>query len=130
MNRRSLVGVSTLLLTFGAVSLEACSDRFTSGELIGSYALNVGVGSDILVLRADGSFLHSYQDSSLPRIELGGKWELDNVADGQVVSLEGFTDLPTKSAQESGYYVLRPTRFFGSIRLMRNFDLNEFYRKR
>ena len=28
-----------------------------------------------------------------------------------------------------GYYLLTPNRFFGSIRLVRNEDLNEFYKK-
>jgi|SRR6185437_3802115 len=126
---RSLPRLSALLLAFGITSLVGCSDKFTPNDLVGSYALNVGPGSDVLELKGDGTYVHSYQDSNVPKNELGGKWQLDNTPNGEVVTLDNFKVLPGENATGSGYYLLKPTRFFGSIRLMRNLDLNEFYKK-
>jgi hypothetical protein len=92
----SLARVSALLLALGTVSLEGCSDKFIPNDLVGSYTLNVGPGSDVLELKSDGTYVHSYQDANFPKSKLGGKWQLDSTPDGEVVTLEDFKVLPEK----------------------------------
>ena len=113
--KRSFISISILLLMLLALSLGGCSDKFTPGELVGLYTLNVGPGSDVLELKSDGTYVHSYQAFSAPKSELGGKWQLDDTPVGEMVTLDNFKVLSGEDSGRSGYYLLTPTRFFGSI---------------
>jgi hypothetical protein len=82
-----------------------------------------------LELKRDGEYVHGYQEKGSAKQTLTGKWELERTRYGQVVTLENFHPLRGENTSGNGYYLLEPNRFFGSIRLVRNADLNEFYRK-
>lgn len=58
-----------------------------------------------------------------------GRWELEDTEDGQTVTLDNFQPLPGGQTNGSGFYLLKPQRFFGAVRLMRNTDLNEYYKR-
>jgi hypothetical protein len=116
-------------LVASLVALGACSGEFHKDELIGTYILNTGPAMNTLELKRDGDYVHGYQEKGSAKKTLTGKWELERTRYGQVVILENFHPLPGESTNARGYYLLEPTRFFGSVRLVRNADLNEFYTK-
>jgi putative transposase len=102
------------------VVLVACSSRFARDEPIGTYILNSGLESDVLELKGSGYYTHSYQWKDSPKEVSSGKWQLDDTRDGQVVTLDHFHPLPREKTNGDGFYLLEPTRSFGSIRLVRN----------
>jgi len=126
----SPVRLPVLFVALWALTLVGCSDKFTIEELAGTYTLNVGPGVDSVELRSDGIYIHSYQDSNVPKNESSGTWQLDTTPDGEFVTLNDFKPLPGENTTGRGYYLLKPMHSFGSIRLMRNIDLNESYSKR
>ncbi len=111
------------------LALGACSDQFRKEDLVGKYVLNTGPYIDTLELKSDGNYVHAYQPIGSEKETLSGKWQLDETAVGQYVTLNDHRPLPSENSSSRGFYLLRATRFFGSIRLVRNDDLNEFYRK-
>ena len=116
------------------VAFETRTDDFRREELVGSYVLNVGPGTDKLELRSDGTYIHTRQGSNATRSEDHDKWELDNMNGSQQLSLDNINldnneALSGEKAKRRGYYLLKPTRFFGSIHLERDPDLNVFYKK-
>jgi hypothetical protein len=127
--RQSLKRFATPFFLASLVALGACSSEFRKDDLIGKYILNTGPGLDILELKRDGEYVHSVQEKGSANETLTGKWELERTRYSQVVTLDNFHALPGESANGNGYYLLEPRRFFGSIRLVRNADLNEFYKK-
>jgi hypothetical protein len=73
-----------------------------------------------LELKGSGYYTHSYQWKDSPKEVSSGKWQLDDTRDGQVVTLDHFHPLPREKTNGDGFYLLEPTRSFGSIRLVRN----------
>jgi len=120
---------AALFFVVSLAALGACSVEFHKDELIGTYVLNTGPATNILELKSDGGYVHGYQEKGSAKETLTGKWELDRTRYGQVVRLDNFHALSGESTKGNGYYLLEPTRFFGLVRLVRNADLNEFYKK-
>ena len=111
------------------IALGACSGEFSRDDLIGVYILNTGSAADTLELKRNGEYVNIYQEKDSAKETVTGKWELERTYYSQVVVLDNFHPLPEKSATRNGFYLLEPTRFLGSIRLVRDADLNEFYEK-
>jgi hypothetical protein len=121
------VGTNTAVISL-FVFPSACSHAFTKGELVGEYTLKIKGENATLELRDSGEYIHHYRERDLPEQTVTGKWDLDNTADGQAVTLTNFS---LSSREKAGFYLLWPSRFFGSIHLGRGDpDQNEFYEKR
>jgi hypothetical protein len=125
--RQGLKRFATSFFLALLLALGACSSEFRKDDLIGTYVLNTGPAMNTLELKRGGEYVHSYQEKDTAKETLTGKWELERTREGQVVTLDNFHALPGESVSGNGYYLLEPNRFFGSIRLVRNADLNEFY---
>jgi hypothetical protein len=117
------------ILALSTLVLAGCSDRFGKADLIGKYILNVGIGLDVIELNDDGTYTHSFQGKDAPNETRTAKWKLEDTEDGQTVTLDNFQPLPGEQTNGSGFYLLKPQRFLGTMRLMRNTDLNEYYKK-
>jgi hypothetical protein len=118
-----------LILALAALVVVGCSGRFRKADLVGKYILNVAPGSDVIELNDDGTYRHSFQGKDTPNETRTARWVLEDTEDGQTVTLDNFEPLPGEQTNGSGFYLLKPQRFFGAIRLMRNRDLNEYYKK-
>jgi hypothetical protein len=127
--RQSPKRFAALFFVVSLAALGACSGEFHKEDLIGTYVLNTRPAMNTLELKSNGDYVHGYQEIGAAKENFTGKWELERTHYGQVVSLDNFHALPGESAKGSGYYLLEPTRFLGSVRLVRNADLNEFYEK-
>jgi hypothetical protein len=120
-----------LVVSFVLASLIAfsgCSEKFQESDLIGMYVLNTGPGVNTLELKVDGTYVYTYGENGFTKINITGKWELEKTYYGQVVTLAHFRPRG-EGTKDYGYYLLTPNRFFGSIRLVRDEDVNEFYKK-
>jgi hypothetical protein len=123
-------GSCAVLCIFALAFVGGCSHRFYKEELVGAYTLNTGPAIETLELRRNGDYTYGDQESGAAKKVFTGKWQLDDTKDGQVVTLDNFGVLRSGgSASRNGFYVLSPTRFFGSVRLVQNADLNRFYKK-
>ncbi|HXA14229.1 MAG TPA: hypothetical protein VNW23_03810 [Opitutaceae bacterium] len=116
------------VLALSALLLVGCSGRFDKTELIGNYVLNVGPGEDVIELKDDGTYVHTFQGKDTKKEMGAGTWELEDSEGGQTV-LNNFQPLPGEQTRGRGFYFLRNKRFFGKIRLMTYVDLNEYYEK-
>ena len=79
---------------------------------------------EVIVLKEDGTYVHIVPGAA--KVNTGG-WELESTHDGQMVSLKGFETRPDLSG--GVFYLLKPKRFFGRVRLMKNADQNEYYER-
>jgi hypothetical protein len=127
--RQSSKRCAAIFFIASLAALGACSGEFHKDDLIGTYVLNTGPAMNTLELKSDGEYVLGYREKGSAKENFTGKWELERTHYGQVVSLDNFHALPGESAKGNGYYLLEPTRFLGSVRLVRNADLNEFYKK-
>lgn len=118
------------LISICLITISACSDQFQKEDLIGIYVLNIGAARDTIELKGNGEYLHSYYSQESPEDISIGKWKLETTLDGPVITLDHFRRFPRVNRDTNEYHLLKPTRFFGSIRLMQNSDVNEFYRKK
>jgi hypothetical protein len=119
--------VSFLILC--CIFLVGCSRHYTVAQLVGKYALNVGPGTDLLELHSDGTYVHSFQDQAGLKTPRNGKWEIDNIAAGPMVTLNDFQPFPGEQIRGQGFFLLNIKKHFSKIRLLTNEDLNEFYEK-
>jgi hypothetical protein len=109
--------------------LAGCSSHYEKAQLVGKYVLNVGHGDDLLELKSDGTYTHSFQAQQNTTATGSGKWELESYDAGPTVTLDDFQRLPGEPSGGSGYYLLTIKSFFGKICLMTNEDTNECYEK-
>jgi len=112
------------------IFLVGCSKPYTVAQIVGKYALNVGPGTDLLELHSDGTYIHSFQDQEGLKTMRNGKWEIDNIDAGPMVTLNDFQPLPGEQIRGQGFFLLNIKKHFGKIRLMTNGDANEFYEKK
>ncbi len=110
--------------------LVGCTHHYSRIELTGAYTLKVGHGTGILVLKSDGSYIHTFQRSGGSSTTAEGHWKLESLDAGPTVALDDFHRLPGEVSGGAGYYLLPIESFFGEICLMTNEDNNECYVKR
>jgi hypothetical protein len=118
------------IFIFCCIFLVGCSKPYTGAQLVGKYALNVGPGTDLLELHGDGTYIHSFQDPKGLKTMRNGKWEIDNIDAGPMVTLNDFQPIPGEQIRGEGFFLLNIKDHFGKIRLIANKDLNEFYEKK
>jgi len=120
-----------------ALFLGGCfdSDHFNESEIVGRYKLNTAPDFDVIELKSNLTYIHYLSDKDGKMEMLTGKWKLDKDELGQHVVLSHFQLKgesfihPGERTDVAGYFVLRPTRFFGFIRLMVDEDLSIYYNK-
>ena len=114
-----------------AFALLACSSAVSRSELVGNYSANVPVGTDTLVLREDGSYVHSHSIPGRTPTQQEGTWLLEPpAADGTIVTFQRFVVEvePLKSARP-GIWPAFVERHFGKLRLTINEDMGLYYTK-
>jgi hypothetical protein len=112
--------------------LWGCSSTVSRTELIGPYTANVSEGTDSILMREDGSYVHAYSRPGEAVKEQLGTWMLEPQHGGDTrVTFDHF-DFgiePYKSAG-TGFWAAVVTKRFGKIRLTINEDMGLYYTKR
>jgi hypothetical protein len=119
---------AVLLIAF---ALLGCSSTVSRSELVGNYSANVPVGTDSLILRADGSYVHSHSFPGKTATQQTGTWLLEPPgANGTIVTFERFMFEiePLKSARP-GLWPAFVDRHLGKLRLTINEDMGLYYTK-
>jgi len=114
-----------------AFALLACSSTVSRSELVGNYSANVRVGTDTLVLREDGSYVHSHSIPGEAATEQAGTWLLEpRAADGTRVTFDRFTfEIEPYKSAGAGLWPALVAKHFGKIRLTINEDMGLYYTK-
>ena len=114
-----------------AFALLACSSAVSRAELVGNYSANVPVGTDTIVLREDGSYVHGHSFPGKTATEQAGTWLLEPPGvDGTRVTFERFIfEIEPLKSEGSGFWPALAEKRFGKARLCINEDMGLYYTK-
>jgi len=79
--------VPTLLT---ACSLLAACVPVHADDVVGRYRLNQGHATDVVEVRANGTYIHRYTAPPRPAVVDSGRWTLEQVNDRPAVVFDGF----------------------------------------
>ncbi len=124
---------TTLTIAFASLLSMGCERTTTADDIIGRYRLNRGKASDVLVLRADGIYLHYYRPpNGVPRTDTA-RWTSERTGRGFQVEFEMFSHYSRAEHFPSerigrGFWIVRVERSWrGQIRLPVDTDINLYY---
>jgi len=123
-NRHGIVAFLALL------NLLACGEKLDSRSVAGEYVANHNFGRDVIVVRDDGTYVHTFVASNGSRQKESGRWELDRDPQGDMISFSGFTPSWDGRTRIPGIWPARMETSFGRIRLRVNDDLDLYYQRR
>jgi hypothetical protein len=128
MKAQRNAGEAELLMAF---ALLACSSRVSRAELVGKYSANVSLCTDTLVLREDGSYVHSHSLPGKTVTEQTGTWLLEpRAANGTIVAFERFVfEIEHLKSARPGLWPAFVERRFGKLRFIINEDMGLYYTK-
>ena len=108
-------------------TLVGCSEPIDKTSLAGKYVLNKSRGVDVIQLRSDSIYVHTYKSDVASATSATGRWELEEIEGAKTVTLHDFRALPNENTRGSGFYLLQIQRKFGRVRLVVDSDLGIFY---
>ncbi len=111
-----------------------CASRPTidRGEISGLYGLNRGENSDLLELRHDGTYTHSYLSAQGVKRTSQSRWSLEPFDGAQRITLEEFVfAIPGYvGSAESALWSAEIQRYEQTLRLMVDHDKGIWYQRR
>ena len=116
------------------IALSACEAQFKESELIGTYKANHDKGEDVIVLKEEGIYIHTFKTPE-KLFEREGKWEYEIFMDQPLISFYNFDhrwrdDYYTYKKDEKNVWPSFIERsIFGKIRLGLSADLDYYYEK-
>ncbi len=128
--------VNKIIIFLILIALCACQVEFQESELIGTYKANHGKGEDIIVLKENGKYLHTFKTSE-NLFEREGNWEYEIFKDQPLISFYNFQhrwrDNYYTYEFEKGERNIWPAfierTIFGKITLPLDDDLGFYYEK-
>ena len=120
------------LTTCIVIANMACADQrpIERSALVGTYVLNRGEASDVIEVRADGTYVHSYKTTGGVTHTSQDRWYLDPLDGEQRITFEGFVfALPGRGSGGRNSWDVAIERVAGSIRLGVDEDLGLWYQK-
>jgi len=111
--------------------MTGCPSKVSRAELIGRYDANVPEGKDMLRVRADGTYDHTYARPGGVEHTETSTWMLEpDEADGEKVTFNDFTfQIAPYKSDRPGFWPARPSKRFGKIRFEINDDMRLYYTK-
>jgi hypothetical protein len=124
--------MKTALTTCIVIAGMACADQrpIERSALVGTYVLNRGEASDVIEVRADGTYLHSSKAAGGVTQTRQDRWYLEPLDGEQRITFEGFVfTLPGYGIEKPGFWNVAIERVAGSIRLGVDDDVGIWYQK-
>ena len=124
--------MSNVLTSCIVVAGMACADQrpIERSALVGTYVLNRGEASDVIEVRADGTYVHSYKTTDGVTHTGQDRWYLEPLDGEQRITFEGFVfGLPGRGVGGRSVWNVATERVAGSIRLGVDEDLGLWYQQ-
>ena len=129
MKSKSCLVAAVGFACFTLASLTSCSKPIDRAGLIGTYTANHGKGLDVLELRDDGTYVHSYQSAGGVILTNSSNWEVSLEHDISRITFSKFSFTFDVGSKVSGFWDVEVERSGKKLRLVIDPDLNYYYEK-
>lgn len=110
----------------------ACANKrpIEPAALVGTYVLNRGQAPDLIALKPDGTYVHSYTAANGQKHSHQDRWSLEPINGEQRITFNEFVfALPGYGTGKPAFWNVEIERVGGSIRLRVDDDLGVWYQK-
>lgn len=130
--------IGVIAAVAGAMMSISCQSKVNCSELVGAYTANKGEYRDVIDIRNDGIYVHTYRlDPQGPELTTTNKWTCETRDGESYISFEEFVpglDFTNRSLdkdirEKPGFWVVEVEKSFGKVMLRPNPDINRFYVK-
>lgn len=109
--------------------LTSCSKPIERADLIGKYTANHKKGLDVLDIKDDGTYIHTYQPAVGEAVTNSDHWEVAFEKGEPRITFSKFTFGFGVGSKVSGFWDVKVERSGNQLRLSIDPDLNYYYEK-
>jgi hypothetical protein len=128
-----------MLAIIGGLFCAGCHNKIDRSDLIGSFIANPSTQRDIIDIRDDGTYIHTFHLSPQGlEITSTNKWTCETADGATRITFQGFVwgtdfvqpNLNKEKREEPSFWDVEVEKSFWKIKLRINPDVHEFYVKK